>query len=244
MFGSSAARASVGGQGLARSPGDFREEPSAGQAQSPQDGGGGAGAQRPMFETFTNRDVVDLIAEYPLAWVCARGGKADHASLLPLLAETGEDGRVTRLIGHMARRNPLWAELERDPAALILFQGPQAYVSPSVVGQRDWVPTWNYAQLRIEADIRFLPSGGDAALELLVDAMESSQEDPWRVEETGPRYRGMEQRIIAFDADVTVLRGRFKLGQDETPETLRSIVANHPDSALVRWIRRFNEGRI
>lgn len=194
-----------------------------------------------VFEKFSNDDAADLIAEYPLAWVCPRSG-GEEASLLPLLAERDEAGAITRLIGHMARTNPLRQRLIDEPRALILFQGPQAYVSPAVVGRRNWAPTWNFAQLRIETEIVFHDSG-DFALALLVDTMERGRAHPWRVEETGPRYRQMEQSIIAFDANLVSLHGRFKLGQDETPETLKAICANHSDAALVRWMKRFNEGR-
>ncbi len=115
---------------------------------------GGSSASGP-FGRFDDRDVVDLIAEYPLAWVCARRGRAAEASLLPLLVETDALGRPISLVGHMARRNPLVAALQADPHAMILFTGPQAYVSPELVSERRWAPTWNYAQLRIEAELRF-----------------------------------------------------------------------------------------
>jgi transcriptional regulator len=194
-----------------------------------------------VFEDFSNDDAADLIAEYPLAWLYSRSG-GEEASLLPLLADRDQGGTITRLIGHMARTNPLHQRLAEEPRALILFQGPQAYVSPAIVGRRDWAPTWNFAQLRIDAEIVFHETG-DEALSLLVDTMEEGQEHPWRVEEIGKRYRQMERSIIGFDANVLSLHGRFKLGQDETAETLKAICANHPDQALVRWMKRFNEGR-
>lgn len=196
-----------------------------------------------IFERFTDQDALDLIREYPLAWVCHPAGGAAQSSLLPLLAETDASGRVTHLLGHMARWNVLCKAFSEDPKATILFQGPQGYVSPQYISKPQWGPTWNYAQLRIDADVVFDPEGGDAALAMLVEAMERDYPEPWRAERMGERYRGMEQAIIAFRAEVKTLNGRFKLGQDETPETLREILANHADAALVRWMKRFNEGR-
>ena len=195
-----------------------------------------------VFERFGDDDAAALIEEYPLAWVRPAGGGAHDASLLPLLAARDEAGKITHLIGHMARTNPLAQSLVEEPRALIFFQGPQAYVSPAMVGRRNWAPTWNFAQLRIAAEIVFQPTA-DGALALLVDTMEAGQENPWRVEETGPRYRAMERSIIAFDARIMSISGRFKLGQDEKPEDLRAILDNHADAALVRWMKRFNEGR-
>lgn len=193
------------------------------------------------FEAFDDTDVADLIAEYPLAWVSAADGDADHASLLPLLGEYGSDGRLTHLLGHMGRRNPLFACLSASPSALILFQGPQAYVGPEHAGRRDWAPTWNYAQLRVEAEVAFLPDATGPAVDTLVAAMDAA-DTGWTIAELGARYDGMLRSIIAFRARVTRVRGRFKLGQDEPRAVFDTILARHGDAALVRWMRRFDRG--
>jgi len=196
------------------------------------------------FDRYGAADVADLIREYPLAWVVARAGGAVGASLLPLLVETGADGAVVTLVGHMARRNPLFAALTADPGALILFTGPNGYVSPNTVGDRNWGPTWNYAQVRVEAEVTFVPEENDAALAALTAAMERGQPAPWQVAEIGDRYDGMAAAIIAFRARVTRLEARFKLGQDERPAVLAAILAGQGDADLVRWMRRMNAERL
>jgi transcriptional regulator len=195
------------------------------------------------FEAYSPDDVVQLMNEYPLAWVCPRGGAAGLPALLPLLADVDAKGRVTALVGHMARRNPLFAALEAEPEAMILFTGPQAYVSPACVSNPAWAPTWNYAQVRIEARIRFEPAQSGQALDRLVAAMEAKEPTGWTAAQLGARYAPMERAIIAFRAEVLALHGRFKLGQDETQGALDEILARHPDPALVRWMRRVNAGR-
>src|SRR3546814_7662988 len=74
-------------------------------------------------------------------------------------------------------------------------------------------------------------------------AMESGRANPWGIEELGERYQGMLQRIIGFRAKVTSLSGKFKLGQDESPETRASTLTSLSDAETVAWMRRFNEGR-
>lgn len=210
-------------------------------ASVPAAGGSPAGGP---FEGIDKRDVIDLIGEYPLAWVCARNGRAAEASLLPLLVETDALGRPVSLVGHMARRNPLVAALTADPHALILFTGPQAYVSPELVSEPRWAPTWNYAQLRIEAELRFDAISSGTSLSMIVDSMEQGRARPWTTADMGPRYDVLEKAIIGFRARIDVLHATFKLGQDEPIELLRQILAGHPDSALVRWMRRLNAGRL
>lgn len=191
-------------------------------------------AMTAAFERLTTDDVRDLIAEFPLAWLVARGQA--EASLLPLLGEYDAEGRLVSLLGHMGRRNPLHARLSATPSATILFTGPQGYVSPDHAERRNWGPTWNYAQLTVAAEVAFLPDDGPFALETLTRAMEG---DRWTHHELGSRYDGMAAAIVAFRASVTGLVGRFKLGQDETPAVFEAICRNHPDPALVRWMRRF-----
>lgn len=190
-------------------------------------------------------DVIALIDEFPLAWVTPRNDEtARVATLLPLLARTDAEGRVVSLLGHMARRNPLYAALTNESSAAILFTGPQAYVSPALVSTRTWAPTWNYAQVRIEAEIRFRPDLGHEALEQLTRTLEARHSSGWSPRDVGPRYDAMEQAIIAFEADVTSLGAKFKLGQDESDQALGEILANHPDPVLTRWMRRVNADRL
>ena len=190
-----------------------------------------------------SQDALDLIQEYPLAWVCPTGGDPMTSTLLPLLAEVDGEGRVRSLLGHMARRNPLFRALCEQPQAHILFTGPQGYVSPAYVSDPTWAPSWNYAQVRIVATVRFLPEASDEALRTLLNEMEQSVPSGWTPANMGPRYERLQAYVIAFRADVTNLQARFKLGQEEKPEQLREILVRHPDEALVRWMRRLNAGR-
>lgn len=203
----------------------------------------GVGTKLPLFERFSDADVRALIEAHPLAWVCAGEGAAIDASLLPLIPIFDADGRLVELIGHMMRSNPLHAALQRDPRATILFSGPDAYVSPEHAGRRDWAPTWNYAQLRIGTEIVIDAGLTEYSLKILIDAMEAGRPEPWEVDELGPRYHAMLERIIGFRARVTGLSGKFKLGQDEGAETLHRILAALDGDAVTGWMRRFNAGR-
>lgn len=107
------------------------------------------------FTQYKNEDVRSLIEQYPLAWVCSGGGADMEASLLPLVGRYDEEGRLVELIGHMMRTNPLHRVLAADHSAMILFKGPDAYISPEHAQRRDWAPTWNYAQLKVVAQIGF-----------------------------------------------------------------------------------------
>ena len=183
-----------------------------------------------------------LIGEYPLAWVVSCGPAGQEATPLPLLAETDAEGRVVALFGHFARRNPQVALLERQPSAMILFQGPQAYVAPRLVSNPTWGPTWNYAVLRFHVEITFVPEETQAAVERLAQWLERDRAEPWTPANLGARRAELLPYIIAFRARVTATHARFKLGQDESAQTFDEIVAGLDDAALAAWMTRTVRG--
>lgn len=200
-------------------------------------------AMRDPFARFSSDDLRMLIANHPLAWVCSTGAGSPEAAQLPLIGEYDAAGRLIALIGHLARHNPLCERLQADRSALILFNGPDAYVSPEHAGLRDWAPTWNYANLRIRADVSVDERLTDDALDILTAAMEQGRAEPWTRAAIAHRYAPMARAIIGFRATVTEIAGRFKFGQDERDEVYRTIVARLPDQAVTGWMARLNGRR-
>lgn len=194
------------------------------------------------FEDYSDDDMRQLVDSYPLAWVVPASGGA--ASQLPLIGIFDAQNRMSELIGHFALRNPLGAALAADKRATILFSGPDGYISPEQAGNRQWGPTWNYAQAEISTEISVEPELTETALRLLIDKVEANSARPWSASELGARYHKMLPLIVGFRAQVTQIRGRFKLGQDEAPETLKVILKNMRNPELALWMRRFNAGRV
>lgn len=191
----------------------------------------------PIYKTYKNEDVLELIHSYPLAWIISNQ-QYTSPTPLPLIAECDDRGSIISLLGHFSRRNPQVEELHDSPEALILFQGPQDYISPGLVSKRDWGPTWNYAVVRFKVRIEFVPNEIDTALTQLAAHLENYKTDPWTVEQMGERYTELKQYIIAFRAHVIHESATFKLGQDESSETFDEIIKNHPNKELTKWMLR------
>jgi transcriptional regulator len=68
---------------------------------------------------------------------------APFATHLPFVLDA-ERGPLGTLLGHVARPNPQWRHFQTSRAALAIFQGPHAYVSPRWYEAHPSVPTWNY----------------------------------------------------------------------------------------------------
>jgi transcriptional regulator len=179
-----------------------------------------------------------LVAEYPLAWLVSR---RFNSSPLPLLAEVDDQGAIVALFGHCARSNPLCADFAEDAGGLVLFNGPAGYISPKLVSEPDWAPTWNYAVLRFTVEVEFVPDETRSSVERLLSHLEGDAPERWTTAELGARYERLLERIVAFRAQVRSCTPTFKLGQDERDDLFEEITAHHPNKALVEWMRDFAE---
>ena len=192
-------------------------------------------------------DVARLIKEFPLAWIVSAAPDF-LATPLPLRPRFDDEGRLLELHGHYSRGNPQVVALRSHPRALVMFMGPQGYVSPSWMADRTQAPTWNYASAQFVVDVQFIATDAelDPLMEDMVDAMESHREHAWHAGEMGPRYRKLTERVVGFRMLVRGGRVKFKLGQDERDDVYGDIVHGldqEGSAELLEWMRRCNPGR-
>jgi len=105
-----------------------------------------------------------LMRAQPLATVvtlCRDGLNANH---IPLYLETEGSAPYGFLRGHVARANPLWRDFDEATGALVIFQGPQACISPSRYPDKQEngrvVPTWNHATARARGSLHIHDDAG------------------------------------------------------------------------------------
>jgi predicted FMN-binding regulatory protein PaiB len=179
----------------------------------------------PLFEPSQD-DIDALVGHYPLALVISAGSAGLSATPLPLFLERDASGTAT-LVGHFARSNPQLGSIQDNSEALIVFQGPHGYISPSWFADRSQAPTWNFAAVHFTVRIRVLPAVGDAAIAVnaLTEAMERGRPNAWRTEELGTRYSRLLPGVVAFRAEILHTRGKFKLGQNERLDVLRNAIS-------------------
>ncbi len=142
---------------------------------------------------------------------------APFATHLPILLDPGP-GRYGTLCGHMARANPHWQAFAGGGEAMVVFQGPHAYVSPSWYETREKVvPTWNYVVVHAYGVPRII---ADAAatrvhLERLLAVQESAMKRPWSLAgQPADFVAAMVQAVVGFEIPVTRLEGKAKLSQN------------------------------
>ncbi len=83
----------------------------------------------PAFGRTDPAELFAFVEAHSFALLVSTRDGAPFASHLPLLLDRAAGPHGT-LVGHMARANPQWRDLDGQPV-LAVFSGPHAYVSPS-----------------------------------------------------------------------------------------------------------------
>jgi len=88
-----------------------------------------------------------LMRARPFASLVSNGSTGLCASHLPTVLK--DEGSYGVIECHLARANPHWKDVASRNEALMIFQGPEGYITPnwypSKAQHGKVVPTWNYA---------------------------------------------------------------------------------------------------
>ncbi|WP_445938610.1 FMN-binding negative transcriptional regulator [Pseudomonas sp.] len=157
-----------------------------------------------------------------LPTLVSHGSQGLLASHLPLLLAPDE-GEYGTLYGHFARANPQWRDLAEDSEVLVLFQGPEAYISPSWYAAKaehgKVVPTWNYISVQAHGRAEVFDDA-ERLLQLVsrLSALhEAERPQPWAVSDAPREYiDSMLRAIVGFALPIKRLEGKWKLGQNRS----------------------------
>jgi transcriptional regulator len=165
-----------------------------------------------------------LMRGYPFAALVSAGPAGLYGSHLPTVFK--DEGELGVIECHLARANPHCKELAAISEALMIFQGPEGYITPNwYVTKAETgkvVPTWNYAV--VHAYCRPEAEESAAWLRRHVGELTAQQEKvearPWDVSDAPERYvEVMLRGIIGFRFVITRLEGKWKMSQNrEMPD--------------------------
>ncbi len=173
------------------------------------------------FQQDDEAIIKQFIAEYPLGILVCSIQPELEANHIPLYFVEGPGGNHL-LKGHIALENPLWEKVEKGADVLVVFQGPQAYISPNWYPTKHEhgkaVPTWNYATVHVNGEISF-PTDKEWKLDMLnvlTDNMENTQEIPWQVSDAPDDYiQKMLKSIVGIEIEITSWRSQWKMSQNQ-----------------------------
>lgn len=156
-----------------------------------------------------------------LVWQSADGVLA--ADSIPFLLDADANGGPGILRAHVARANPVWQVARSDIDSLIVFQGPQAYVSPSYYPSKavhgKVVPTWNYIMVQARGRLRAIDDSVwvRALVNRLTDRHESPRPEPWALSDAPADFATtLMTAIVGIEISLSALTGKWKVSQNRS----------------------------
>jgi transcriptional regulator len=152
-------------------------------------------------------------------------------------------GAFGTIHGHISRQNPQSVTFDGKQTAVIIFRGPQGYISPTWYAKTDnVVPTWNFAVVHATGKLR--PVEGhkelNELLARLIAKFESYEGTSYDFSKIDDSYKnGMMGGIIGFEMEIGLLEGKFKLGQDRSPADRQSLLKKMGEARAPRSLREF-----
>ena len=182
-----------------------------------------------------------LLLAHPLGLLVTQDGAGElQANAVPFVLDADPAGGPGILRAHVARANPLWREARGDKPSLVVFQGPQAYVSPSFYPAKaehgKVVPTWNYMMVQARGELRAIEDAAwlHAFVTRLTDTHEAKRAKPWAVSDAPEAYvASMLGAIVGIELVLTALTGKWKVSQNRSAADRAGVVHGLRDAGVV-----------
>ena len=175
----------------------------------------------PHHQDNSKDHMLNVIQSYPLATIISVN-KDNQAliSHLPLIyRETDE-----KLIGHIDIHNPQTQLLREGHPVVVIFSGPQCYISPSIYSTTQ-LPTWNYIKVHLNGIVHAIENRETLKHSLMeMTQFLESPDHKYNLTPDNPRMEAALDHIRMFEITIESWEGKFKLSQDK----------NRKDKALAR----------
>jgi transcriptional regulator len=154
-----------------------------------------------------------------------------EAAHIPCLLDSdhdpGDDSAQLVLVGHTARVDPISAALTARNDVLLIFQGPNGYISPAWYGEDTSIATWNFTTVHVSGVPE--PLQGDEAFSVLQRTMEhfeAARDSAWKLQgRTLEHAHRIARGTVPFRLRSMKVRAKAKLSQDMPPAIQARVIA-------------------
>jgi transcriptional regulator len=172
-----------------------------------------------------------LIAAHPLGLLVTSGSTGLLANPVPFVLDASASPLGT-LKAHLARANAQWRAFDPDQEALVVFQGPEAYITPYwYEAKREHgkvVPTWNYAMVQAYGRMRIMddPEWLLRQISALTARQESARPEPWAVGDAPASFVAAQIKgIVGIEIEIARIEGKWKVSQNRSEADRRGVAA-------------------
>ena len=182
---------------------------------------------------FAESDVTvlhEFIRVHPLGALVTLTANGLDASHIPLLVSP-EPAPYGTLRGHVARANPIWRDQLDAARCLVIFQGPNSYISPtwypSKAESGKVVPTWNYVAVHAHGFVKVHddPRWTTTHLAELTATQEAGRSPRWHITDAPADYvETMARGVVGIEIRIEQLVGKWKMSQNRSAADRAGVV--------------------
>jgi transcriptional regulator len=172
-----------------------------------------------------------LIRAHPLGLLVTLGSTGLVANPIPFWLDQAASPTGT-LKAHLSRANSQWRDYDPAQEALVVFQGPEAYITPSWYAAKQEtgkvVPTWNYAIVQAYGPMRVIddPAWLREQIGHMTEARESTRPEPWAVGDAPESFVAAQLKgIVGVEIEISRIEGKWKVSQNRPEADRRGVVA-------------------
>jgi transcriptional regulator len=181
------------------------------------------------FRVDDVKEMHALMRARPFATLVSGEAKGLFASHLPTVLK--DEGPYGVIECHLARANPHCRDLAEAAEALMIFHGPEAYVTPnwypSKAQHGKVVPTWNFAAVHAYGRPEVVQERDWLLRHVteLTAQQESGEARPWLLSDAPSAFIDVMLRgIIGFRFPIARLEGKWKMSQNREMQDRVAVV--------------------
>jgi transcriptional regulator len=170
-----------------------------------------------------------LMRARPFAALVSGGAAGLYGTHMPTVLK--DDAPYGVIEFHLARANPHWKVLAECSEALMIFQGPEGYITPNWYATKaetqKVVPTWNYAVVHAYGRPEVMQDAAWLRRHVgeLTAQQERTEAQPWALTDAPDSYIDVMLRgIVGFRFAITRLEGKWKMSQNREMKDRAGVV--------------------
>lgn len=172
------------------------------------------------FKNDNTEEVKNFIRENSFGILIAQGDKL-LATHIPLqLNKSGNS-----FTGHISKANPQAKYLMNNMDVLLIFQGPNTYISSSWYNHEN-VSTWNYIAVHVYGTVALQNEEQlYAALKDMTDRYEKESVKPVSIEQLSAGYLQSQMRgVVGFEITIKSIEAAYKLSKNRDEVNHNNII--------------------
>ena len=193
----------------------------------------------PYFTETDEAKVLEMMERNPFAIITGILNGFPVAAHIPLEIEK-RDGTLI-LKGHIMKETDHYKAFMQNDNVLVIFTGPNCYVSASWYVTKNIASTWNYMDVYIKGKVKFTDAEGTKKiLESTTNKYEKPGSDAGYNKMSIEYVNRMAEAIVGLHIEVESMENVFKLSQNRDEISKQQIIENlrKSDDFFTREIAR------